>query len=359
MCINCFKAEVDAKCNAATLAELELALAALPAQAAQFLQVQFGVALAGCADLEPGVSAQKKQTNRQRAARTIATDWIGQKARAHLRGRLAEVGIGERSMAAGVAPADRDLDRVCRMLMTPLRDHVCIAACWSPAWWPLETPAVLISSNTSQGNIGEYDGDTAGRIGEFFRGQAALDNGQAAAGDAQMKQAHAARARGRPGPDMAAFLDRRDRLKLKGRVDPGLLEALKTGNVVVVNTAGKDVHAELRLLEYLEWVSDELADKDRHRDAAVYIGVSLLCCAKCLIFLDRCRHCAATLFRPATRGHHGFMDANWAAPPLLNARLNEQDLVDRIVQSRAGLHDIAAPATHHMTQDLSDSDPDE
>lgn len=119
MCINCFKAEVDAKCNAATLAELELALAALPAQAAQFLQVQFGVALAGCADLEPGVSAQKKQTNRQRAAHTIATDWIGQKARAHLRGRLAEVGIGERSMAAGVAPADRDLDRVCRMLMTP------------------------------------------------------------------------------------------------------------------------------------------------------------------------------------------------------------------------------------------------
>ena len=70
-----------------------------------------------------------------------------------------------------------------------------------------------------------------------------------------------------------------------------------------------DVHAEMRILDYLHQTVPAAATKK-----PVYIGISLPCCAKCYTTLTTYNASAAGVVEVGFAGHHDSYDAHWSLP---------------------------------------------
>ncbi|MCY1078674.1 nucleic acid/nucleotide deaminase domain-containing protein [Archangium lansingense] len=82
----------------------------------------------------------------------------------------------------------------------------------------------------------------------------------------------------------------------------------------------EDLHAELRIINHLH----QGGFAGPKKPPLVYIGVSLLCCAKCAILLDEYNSWSKRRFRFDYRGAHIAYDLGWSVPPLL------QDMESRV-----------------------------
>lgn len=262
--------------------------------------------------------------------------------------------IGQRLMS-DVERENRDLDRLSRLILSgPLSTHICVAACWSPTQWESGSSKIIISTNQCSGANGSYNSQLKDQIHSFLVTYKPTPYGLVE--KLHFRQEYADRAPTTLDEPMRKYLQDRDFAKLRGS---RVWAAIKSRNFYVVNSEKGGVHAELRILEHLEWFSREYdLLTEQKADRPIYIGVSLLCCSKCAVFFHQYRRCPRRLFLPLTRGQHGVMDSNWVAPPHLSSLINNEARVIAISDSVLPQSDLPREAIT-MTADLSDSDTDD
>jgi hypothetical protein len=366
MCRNCFLEAVQNQCNSATITALRAALnTPLIATTTSFLGVLFTQTNPGAICALPAFdSKQSTKSNYHKEAKKIVNTAISLKQLALRNEVLAEIpdaGIGQRFMTE-VNKDDRDLDRVCRLLQAgPLKNEVCVAACWSPVQWDIGPPKIIFSTNKCEGELGTTDKEMKKVILAFFATYTPPppEHQYSAEQKEGFKNDHHERLPAAYSESMQKYLKARDLAKLN-RGGSRVLAALKSGNFYVVKTASEDVHAEIRALEYIDWYSREYELLENVKlPIPLYIGVSLLCCSKCVAFFFLYRSCNARLFLPSSRGQHGIMDSNWQPPPRLTALIQHSPLIEKIVLCSLPPSDLAPGIGKHMTEDLSDSDSDD
>ncbi|EJN26956.1 hypothetical protein PMI37_03953 [Pseudomonas sp. GM80] len=359
MCDECFKARVKKACSEASINELQLATMALDNNATNFLNVPYNYQEINCPSpvLPTAKTSQKDRGRRYNASKKNANEELVAR-RTNLSQQLfsdmPEAKLGEYLMENNLDKDDRDLDRICRLLVAgPLSTQVCVAACWSPSYWE-EPPTIIFSTNHCEGESDSTNDELKKLILAFFKTEHAkihIEDKDAA------KASHKARLVGEYTLTLKNFMKARDLAKLN-RPDKRAMTALLEGRFEVINTNDKNVHAELRVLEHLEWKTRKNAPAESDiKTTPIYIGVSLLCCSKCAAFLYLYRNCDRKLFLPTTRGRHGVMDAGWNAPQLLGQLINKEALIANIIHSAYSSAQVIT--RKHMTADLSDSEPDD
>lgn len=364
MCITCFLTTIAIKCDTKNITELNIASnSIITAKTSSLLDVPFTQTIPG--DVCSGTIFDNKQSTRaefQKEAKKIINIAISKK-KAALRNEvmaaMPDAGIGQRFMN-DANKDERDLDRICRLLQAgPLKNEVCVAACWTPYQWDLGAPSIVFSTNKCQGELGATDKEIKKKILTFFSNYnpPAQEEKYSALEKASLKNKHHNRPPAAYSADMQVFLNARDHAKLN-RDNSRAATAIKNGKFFVVKTQSNDVHAELRILEYIHWYSCENGLLTKEKPIPLYIGVSLLCCSKCVAFFFLYRKCSERLLLPSSRGQHGIMDSNWQAPPLLTALIQNGTLIEKIVLSSLPPSDLAPGVGKHMTEDLSDSDSD-
>jgi|GEM_PF-5046773 len=261
---------------------------------------------------------------------------------------------GTRVAEENVSRNDRDLDRICKILaMGHLQDQICVAACWRPPIWGL-APRILITTNKADAPMGVDPRATNAIINNFHSEPTAR---QTQPERTQLKADYAGRTPHKFSYQLFNGVKNWHEDKLSD--SHHILSALRAGSVSFVTTPGKDVHAELRLLDYMEWYSRKSCPSLRPNDPApIYIGVSMLCCSKCAVFLHMYRRSDARLFLPQVRGRHGVMDSNWKRPPELSRTIfGDDDSGPYLIEaSQLTMSDLSPNVGRHMTHDLSDSE---
>lgn len=171
---------------------------------------------------------------------------------------MPDAGIGQRFMN-DANKDERDLDRICRLLQAgPLKNEVCVAACWTPYQWDLGAPSIVFSTNKCQGELGATDKEIKKKILTFFSNYnpPAQEEKYSALEKASLKNKHHNRPPAAYSADMQVFLNARDHAKLN-RDNSRAATTIKNGKFFVVKTRSNDVHAELRILEHIHWYSCE------------------------------------------------------------------------------------------------------
>ncbi|MBM2886776.1 hypothetical protein JFK97_20505 [Chromobacterium phragmitis] len=272
--------------------------------------------------------------------------------------KMKRIFIGSHYQSDTRSQDERDLDSLCRIIHAAiLIDDICVAACWAPLWL-YKKPTLIISTNTCSS---KQKAESVRRIistdfnmviHHFLVNYKTHEK-------KNLKDEYQAR-EPKPIKDLLIeFSCHRSLKKIMNRDNKILKSAISDRNFKVIHSIGENVHAELRILEFLQ--SEYLLKKNEHDPRLVneplYIGVSLLCCSKCAAFIYKYHQSKKNSFVVFTRGVHGTMDTNWVSPQWLTEYLENSDymtIIERSQQTSTDLKNLKIRA--HMNADMSDSE---
>ncbi|MEF9891391.1 nucleic acid/nucleotide deaminase domain-containing protein [Citrobacter sp.] len=244
----------------------------------------------------------------------------------------------------------RDLDRAARILHWAFPDEKCIAVCWKPMLGSNPTRKLIISTN----NCSKARESTVGRL---------TPENVAAKITSELTKVSVDKLK--KSPEYLLEFNRRRPLRvdmaselMKWRVESSLkkfsgtdlsifLSNIDTFDIIFIG--GDNVHAEIRLLEYLETNYMKGGGK-----VSIDIGVSMRCCGKCSAFIYKYRKNKNAIFLPEFRGSHSVFDlSGWSLPDKLKSL--ESELGDALTFFERSSREAGDPS---MLHDASDDESD-